>query len=191
MSSPYNTEGGPSGPGPSFTPSGGYQSYGSPAPQPTPPPPPSDPYAAPYADPYASQPRTNLYGQTVDPYAQHGMSPYGSYGGDSYSVYAYPQRPVKSKATAALLAFFLGGLGIHQFYLGKNGLALGHLALVGIGMVMMVVGAVLGVQTSATGSDSPYVAMAGLGYMVWMANSLWAFVDFIIILTKSESDLGR
>ena len=33
-----------------------------------------------------------------------------------------PQRgvhPGKSKVTAALLAIFLGGLGIHRFYLGK------------------------------------------------------------------------
>ena len=27
----------------------------------------------------------------------------------------------KSKTTAGLLALFLGGLGIHKFYLGKNG----------------------------------------------------------------------
>ena len=28
---------------------------------------------------------------------------------------------MKSKTTAILLAFFLGGLGIHRFYLGQNG----------------------------------------------------------------------
>jgi len=28
---------------------------------------------------------------------------------------------MKSKNTAALLAFFLGGLGVHKFYLGENG----------------------------------------------------------------------
>jgi TM2 domain-containing membrane protein YozV len=27
---------------------------------------------------------------------------------------------MKSKSTAALLTFFLGGLGIHRFYLGQN-----------------------------------------------------------------------
>ena len=27
---------------------------------------------------------------------------------------------MKSKSTATLLAFFLGGLGIHRFYLGQN-----------------------------------------------------------------------
>lgn len=36
---------------------------------------------------------------------------------------AYPQqyRSPKSKVTAALLAFFVGCLGIHEFYLGKSG----------------------------------------------------------------------
>ena len=28
---------------------------------------------------------------------------------------------MKNKMIAALLAFFLGGLGIHKFYLGENG----------------------------------------------------------------------
>lgn len=35
----------------------------------------------------------------------------------------------KSKLAAVLLAFFLGGLGIHNFYLGYTGKALGQLAL--------------------------------------------------------------
>jgi TM2 domain-containing membrane protein YozV len=34
---------------------------------------------------------------------------------------------MKSKFTTALLAFFLGGLGIHRFYLGQNKLGLFYL----------------------------------------------------------------
>ncbi len=34
---------------------------------------------------------------------------------------------MKSKSTAALLAFFLGGLGIHRFYLGQNGVGILYL----------------------------------------------------------------
>lgn len=159
MSSPYYTSG-PGGPGPSYEPYGqsGHQ------------------------DPYASQPATNLYGQPVDPYAQHGMSPYGSYGGGTYGVYSYPQQPAKSKAAAALLAFFLGTLGAHSFYLGKKGQGLGHLALVVAGFTMMM----MGVMSGESG-----LAIAGFGYLLWGANSLWAFVDFIIILVTHESDLGR
>ena len=29
-------------------------------------------------------------------------------------------RPLKSRSTAALLAFFLGGLGVHRFYIGRS-----------------------------------------------------------------------
>ncbi|GAB3819282.1 hypothetical protein GCM10028820_23020 [Tessaracoccus terricola] len=166
MSSPYNTSG-PGGPGPSFEPAGGYSSGA---------------HSAPTPDPYASRPATNLYGQPVDPYAQHGMSPYGSYGGGSYGVYAYPQQPAKSKVAAALLAFFLGTLGAHSFYLGKKGLGIGHLALVAAGFTMMMVG----VMSGESG-----LAIAGVGYLLWAANSLWAFVEFIIILVTHESDLGR
>jgi TM2 domain-containing membrane protein YozV len=33
----------------------------------------------------------------------------------------------KSKTTAALLAFFLGGLGVHKFYLGETGMGIVYL----------------------------------------------------------------
>ncbi|MBO4374783.1 MAG: NINE protein [Lachnospiraceae bacterium] len=35
-----------------------------------------------------------------------------------------PSWPVKSKVTAGLLGIFLGGLGIHKFYLGKIGMGI-------------------------------------------------------------------
>ncbi len=36
---------------------------------------------------------------------------------------------MKSKSTAALLALFLGGLGIHRFYLGQVGLGFVYMLL--------------------------------------------------------------
>lgn len=36
---------------------------------------------------------------------------------------------MKSKTTAAVLAFFLGGIGVHRFYLGNNGLGLIYLIM--------------------------------------------------------------
>jgi TM2 domain-containing membrane protein YozV len=36
---------------------------------------------------------------------------------------------MKSKVTAAVLAFFLGGIGVHRFYLGDNGLGLLYLLM--------------------------------------------------------------
>lgn len=38
-----------------------------------------------------------------------------------------PSWPVKSKTVAGILAIFLGGLGIHKFYLGKIGLGILYL----------------------------------------------------------------
>lgn len=35
----------------------------------------------------------------------------------------------KSKVTAALLAFFFGGFGVHEFYLGKNGAGVAFLII--------------------------------------------------------------
>lgn len=34
---------------------------------------------------------------------------------------------MKSKSTTVILAFFLGGLGIHRFYLGQTGLGIAYL----------------------------------------------------------------
>ena len=39
-----------------------------------------------------------------------------------------PSWPVKSKTAAGLLAIFLGGIGIHKFYLGKVGMGILYLA---------------------------------------------------------------
>ncbi|WP_158600682.1 TM2 domain-containing protein [Tessaracoccus antarcticus] len=142
-----------------------------------------DPYAA-QQNPYAAQqyPGQGLYGPT-DPYQQ----PYGSYGG--YGTYAYAG-PAKSKVAAALLAFFLGGLGAHSFYLNKNNLGFIHLGL-GIGSFILLI--IVGIWSDS----APYSAQAGLGMLGLLAglmstaNGIWAFVEFIMILVKPEHELGR
>jgi TM2 domain-containing membrane protein YozV len=71
----------------------------------------------------------------------------------------------KSKIAAALLAFFLGGLGIHKFYLGCNT----------AGVVMLLVFffgfALVGIPSIIIG--------------------LIAFIEFIIYLTKSDEEFQR
>lgn len=44
-----------------------------------------------------------------------------------YTTAINPAWPVKSKVAAGLLAIFLGGLGIHKFYLGKVGMGILYL----------------------------------------------------------------
>lgn len=90
----------------------------------------------------------------------------------------------KSKVVAALLAFFLGGFGVHDFYLGnkRNGIIklLGTL----LGIVLMVVGILGAAATAATGFAA-LPALAIIGYIVILGVSIWSFIDFIRILTGS------
>ncbi len=77
----------------------------------------------------------------------------------------------KSKGTAALLAFFLGGFGAHRFYVGKTGSA-----------VVMLIMAIVGILLSCVYIGIPLCFVVGI----------WSFIDFIIILTGGFTDsLGR
>jgi len=71
----------------------------------------------------------------------------------------------KSKIVAALLAFFLGGLGIHKFYLGCN--------TAGIIMLVLFLGGfiLLGIPTIIIG--------------------VIAFIEFIVYLIKSDDNFHQ
>ncbi|QDH73178.1 TM2 domain-containing protein [Brevundimonas sp. M20] len=70
----------------------------------------------------------------------------------------------KNKIVAALLAFFLGTLGVHKFYLGKTT----------AGIIMLVCGTV-----------------GWLLILPGLINAVIAFVEFIIYLIKSDEDFHR
>lgn len=67
----------------------------------------------------------------------------------------------KNKFVAALLAFFLGGWGIHKFYLGKTNAGVIMLLMGTIGWILILPG---------------------------LAVCLIAFIEFIIYLVKSDQD---
>ena len=71
----------------------------------------------------------------------------------------------KSKIVAALLAFFLGGLGIHKFYLGKTT----------AGIIMLV--------ASLFGAILLLIPTMIIGVI--------AFVEFIIYLITPDEDFQR
>ena len=118
------------------------------------PPPPQPQYAPPpqYAAPPAQQTIINMAPPPVFP-------------GMPAAMAVSP----KSKMTAALLAFFLGSLGIHRFYVGKTGSGI-------VMLILLIVGYII-------------FAIAGLaGYIILSPLGLWIFIDFIMILMGKFKD---
>lgn len=72
----------------------------------------------------------------------------------------------KSHAAAALLAFFLGSLGAHNFYLGHNSRGV-------IQLVMWLV--------------SLLTVVVAIGFVGLMVVGIWAFIEFLLILFRSGS----
>lgn len=139
------------------------QPYGSDSvPQPAQPAQPAQPS---YGQDAAQQPQG--YG-APQPAAGYGQQPgYGqayqqpnAYAQPQYTAAPYAAAPVgqssKSKLAAGLLGIFLGGLGVHNFYLGNTGKAVAQLLLTLVGWILL-----------------------GLGPI---AAAIWGFVEGIIIL---------
>ena len=132
------------------------------------------------------------YGQPgyPDPGQQPGY-PNAGYGQPGYGTGVAP----KSKTTAALLAFFLGGLGIHNFYRGQKGRGFGHLGLVALGIILFIIAIATLVGSVDAHGNVPDSASAGvgtagvLGYLILIGNSIWAFVEFIMILVSKDGSL--
>lgn len=75
----------------------------------------------------------------------------------------------KSKATAAVLCLFLGGLGVHRWYVGKVG--------TGLIQAAMIIGG--GASSARIGELGPIVVLVGLG---------WVVLDFVAILMERFTD---
>ncbi len=99
------------------------------------------PYVAPQPQQYAVpqpqmlQPVQPTMPQPQQPMQGYGQGPYRGGPEQGWSAQAQynpafnPAWPVKSKIVAGVLAFFLGGLGVHKFYLGHIGSGIVYLLL--------------------------------------------------------------
>jgi len=99
-------------------------------------------------------------------YGPPGAYPPPPYGQPGYPPPPYGQSPylydpaAKSKIAAGLLGIFLGGFGIHRFYLGYTG----------IGLTMLLVGVIGGIITFG---------------ILWGLVCLWGFIEGILYLVAS------
>lgn len=99
---------------------------------------------------------------------------YGYYDKDGLPVtpptYPAPQysQPVAQKSwlVAVLLAFFLGTLGVHNFYLGNTTRGVAQLSLTVLGWVTSII-------------------LIGFGFLAIVG--LWVFIDFILLLLRAGS----
>ena len=82
----------------------------------------------------------------------------------------------KSKTTAAILAFLLGGIGVHDFYLGRTKYAVMHL-------IMYIVSVILGfLCIFAIG----LILFFLVGLPLCILNSVWAIVEAVKILSNKD-----
>ena len=123
-----------------------------------------------YPDANQSWQASNAQGGPQDPYGQTAYAPQSN--GTSGPVQIQPWQlqtqyvsgpgmSNKSKVTAAILAFFLGGFGIHNFYLGKTGRGVAQLLItifvLFIGPLISSVWAIVeGAQILGSHPGSPY-----------------------------------
>ena len=147
------------------------------------------PYGQPEYPDAGQQPGYPAGQQPAYPAAQPGYP--AGYGQPGYGTGVAP----KSKTTAALLAFFLGGLGIHNFYRGQKGRGFDHLGLVALGIILFIIAIATLVGSVDAHGNVPDSASAGvgtagvLGYLILIGNSIWAFVEFIMILVSKDGTL--
>lgn len=100
---------------------------------------------------------------------------------------------VKSSVVAGLLGIFLGGFGAHDWYLGDKKKGAIHVCLFAAGFVIAII---VGILTASMSWYTIYkmewlFALLGFLYTALICgNSIWGFVEGIIILVKGDAGLA-
>lgn len=81
-----------------------------------------------------------------------------------------PAADAKSRLAAGLLGVFLGGFGVHNFYLGYTNKAVTQLVLTIVGILLCCV---------------------GIGALIVMGVGIWGLVEAIMILTGNINTDGK
>ena len=102
---------------------------------------------------------------------------------------------IKSATTAGLLGIFLGSVGAHDWYLGNKKKGIIHVCLAASGLLVFLIASVI-LPTAL--SYRTYYHMIGLigilstiAGLIMAGNSIWGFVEGIIILSQGDAGLVR
>ncbi len=128
----------------------------------------------------------------VEPATTHSVSGAVLSQGDPVGINGILQQAGKSQIVAAILAWFLGGWGVHLFYLGYKKKAMKRLFLSLGGLALYIAGYIFGaiagaaIASGAT-SGGIFGILAGLfifaGAVVIFVSWILGLIDFIKILT--------
>ena len=133
-----------------------------------------------YAQPGYGAPQQTGYAQTgygapqQTGYAQTGYAApqqTGYYAAPRQQGYAQqPARSDKSRIVYQILCFFLGGLGIQDFYAGRNNDGIIHLSIFFVAVIL-----------GAIGGGNGIPGLIGFGFILNVANGLWALVQIFTV----------
>ena len=109
-------------------------------------------------------------------------------------VESYMNVSAKSRLVALLFGIFLGGIGVHNFYLGHASKGIAKILMKVFGLILYIAGIVkLTTDTySYSYSDSSIAAfsgMIGFGFLVMWIPSIWAFIEWILIACGKAKDV--